>query len=209
MRSRLKYKQRKNKVLKEILISAPPQSHYFLQLMKSAFASRNFSCFDCQSRILHFAIWLLFLLVSFDWCLGQNAPWMNQDCFVVTWLMTYVCLHILHPHRKKNLHKKVVEYSTDRPSTHLRRKFNWFQLSALNFNFLHEKKKLNSLLLSANERAGIFATSRHFDLKSIIWSQSTASRIFASKRSFHRPTLSSLLARWHLTITITSYLHTL
>ena len=53
---------------------------------------------------------------------------------------------------KRNIHKKVVEYSTDRPSTHLRRKFNWFQLSA----FLQEKK-LNSLLLSANERSEIFA----------------------------------------------------
>ena len=113
--------------------------------MKSAFAfaSRHFWCFDCQSRILHFAIWLLFLLVSFDWSVGQNAPWMNQNCFVVTWLMTYVCLHILHPHRKKKIHKKVVEYSTDRPSTHLRRKFNWFQLSA----FLQEKKiKLSATL---------------------------------------------------------------
>ena len=107
MRSRLKYKQRENKVLKEILISTTLQSHYFLHLMKSAFASRHFSCFDCQSRILHFAIWLLFLLVSFDWCVGQNAPWMNQNCFVVTWLMTYVCLHILHTHQKKKYTKKL------------------------------------------------------------------------------------------------------
>ena len=107
MRSRLKYKQRENKVLKEILVSTTLQSHYFLHLMKSAFASRHFWCFDCQSRILHFAIWLLFLLVSFDWCVGQNAPWMNQNCFVVTWLMTYVCLHFLHPHRKKTYIKKL------------------------------------------------------------------------------------------------------
>ena len=64
MRSRLKYKQRENKVLKEILVSTTLQSHYFLHLMKSAFASRHFWCFDCQSRILHFAIWLLFFLVS-------------------------------------------------------------------------------------------------------------------------------------------------
>ena len=49
---------------------------------------------------------------NFDWSVRQNAPWMNQNCFVVTWLMTYVCLHILHPHRKKKIHKKVVEYST-------------------------------------------------------------------------------------------------
>ena len=39
---------------------------------------------------------------NFDWSVRQNAPWMNQNCFVVTWLMTYVCLHILHPHQKKN-----------------------------------------------------------------------------------------------------------
>ena len=143
--------------------------------MKSVFASKHFWCFDCQSRILFFfAIWLLFLLVSFDWSVGQNAPWMNQNCFVVTWLMTYVCLHILHPHRKKKIHKKVVEYSTDRPSTHLRRKFNWFQLSA----FLQEKK-LNSLLLSANERSEIFATCRHFDLKSIIWSHDPPHHTFS------------------------------
>ena len=50
MRNRLKYKQRKNKVLKEILISATLQSHYFLHLMKSAFASRHFSCFDNVSQ---------------------------------------------------------------------------------------------------------------------------------------------------------------
>ena len=106
-RSRLKYKQMENKVLKKILISTTLQSLYFLHLMKGAFASRHFSCFDCQSRILHFAIWLLFLLVSFDWSVGQNAPWMNQNCFVVTWLMTYVCLHILHPHQKKKYIKKL------------------------------------------------------------------------------------------------------
>ena len=156
-------------------------------------------------NFVFFAIWLLFLLVSFDWSVGQNAPWMNQNCFVVTWLMTYVWVFAHSSSSpKKKIHKKVVEYSTDRPSTHLRRKFNWFQLSA----FLQEKK-LNSLLLSANERSEIFATCRHFDLKSIIWSQSTASHLFARKRSFHRPTSSSLLARWHLMITITSYSHTL
>ena len=82
-------------------------------------------------------------------------------------------------------------------------------LTDFNFPRFCKKKKLNSLLLSANERSEIFATCRHFDLKSIIWSQSTASHLFARKRSFHRPTSSSLLARWHLMITITSYLHTL
>ena len=44
---------------------------------------------------------------NFDWSVRQNAPWMNQNCFVVTWLMTYVCLHILHPHRKKKYIKKL------------------------------------------------------------------------------------------------------
>ena len=172
--------------------------------MKSVFASRHFCCFDCQSRILFFcAIWLLFLLVSFDWSVGQNAPWMSE---LLCGYMAYDLRLFAHSSSspKKKIHKKVVEYSTDRPSTHLRRKFNWFQLST----FLQEKK-LNSLLLSANERSEIFATCRHFDLKSIIWSQSTASHLFARKRSFHRPTSSSLLARWHLMITITSYLHTL
>ena len=142
--------------------------------MKSTFASRHFPCFDCQSRILHFAIWLLFLLVSFDWSVCQNAPWMNQNCFVVTWLiwLTSVCTFFILTEKK--IHKKVVEYSTDRPSTHLRRKFNWFQLST----FLQEKK-LNSLLLSANKRAEIFATCRHFDLKSIIWSHDPPHHTFS------------------------------
>ena len=58
-------------------------------------------------NFVFFAIWLLFLLVSFDWSVGQNAPWMNQNYFVVTWPMTYVCLHILHPHRKKKYIKKL------------------------------------------------------------------------------------------------------
>ena len=44
---------------------------------------------------------------NFDWSVRQNAPWMNQNCFVVTWLMTYVCLHFLHPHRKKTYIKKL------------------------------------------------------------------------------------------------------
>ena len=180
--------------------------------MKSAFAfaSRHFWCFDCQSRILHFAIWLLFLLVSLI-STGVFVKMPREWIRIALWLhglwLTSVCTFFILTEKK--IHKKVVEYSTDRPSTHLRRKFNWFQLSALNFNFLHIQKKLNSLLLSANERAESFATCRHFDLKSIIWSQSTASHLFAQKRFFHRPTLSSLLARWHLSITITSYLHTL
>ena len=173
--------------------------------MKSVFPSRHFCCFDCQSRILFFfAIWLLFLLVSFDWSVGQNAPWMNQNCFVVTWLMTYVCLHFLHPHRKETYIKKLSNILLTDPQ------LTWGgNLTDFNFPRFCKKKKLNSLLLSANERSEIFATCRHFDLKSIIWSQSTASHLFARKRSFHRPTSSSLLARWHLMITITSYLHTL
>ena len=44
---------------------------------------------------------------NFDWSVRQNAPWMNQNCFVVTWLMTYVCLHFLHPHRKETYIKKL------------------------------------------------------------------------------------------------------
>ena len=79
--------------------------------MKSAFAfaSRHFWCFDCQSRILDFAVWLLFLLVSLisTGVFVKMPLWMNQNCFVVTWLMTYVCLHFLHPHRKETYIKKL------------------------------------------------------------------------------------------------------
>ena len=81
-------------------------------------------------------------------------------------------------------------------------------LTDFNFpRFSRKKIKLSATL--SQWTLWIFATCRHFDLKSIIWSQSTASHLFARKRSFHRPTSSSLLARWHLMITITSYLHTL
>ena len=81
-------------------------------------------------------------------------------------------------------------------------------LTDFNFpRFCKKKIKLSATL--SQWTLWIFATCRHFDLKSIIWSQSTASHLFARKRSFHRPTSSSLLARWHLMITITSYLHTL
>ena len=55
---------------------------------------------------------------------------------MVTWLVIYVCLYVLHPYRKSKLHKEeVVDYSTDRPLTHL----------ALNFNFLHKKIQLSAL----------------------------------------------------------------
>ena len=172
--------------------------------MKSVFASRHFWCFDCQSRILFFLLFgfCFFWFLSIGVWVKMPREWIRIALWLHGLWLTSVCTFFILTEKK--IHKKVVEYSTDRPSTHLRRKFNWFQLSA----FLQEKK-LNSLLLSANERSEIFATCRHFDLKSIIWSQSTASHLFARKRSFHRPTSSSLLARWHLMITITSYLHTL
>ena len=48
----------------------------------------------------------------------ERSCW-NQNGFMVTWLVIYVCLHILHPYRKNKLHKEVVDYSTDRPLTHL------------------------------------------------------------------------------------------
>ena len=58
--------------------------------------------FDCQSRILQFVIWLLFFCGFF---LGvwikmprERSCW-NQNGFMVTWLVIYVCLHILHPYR--------------------------------------------------------------------------------------------------------------
>ena len=134
---------------------------------------------------------------NFDWSVRQNAPWMNRNCFVVAWLMTYVCLHILYPHRKKTYIKKLSNILVTDPQLTWGGNLTDFKfLRSISTSFAHTKK-LNSLLLSANERAESFATCRHFDLKSIIWSQSTASHLFARKRFFHRPTLSSLLASWN------------
>ena len=99
--------------------------------MKSDSVLRIFSCFESPSRILHFAIrggwggggpihdFCFFWFLS--WRVGQNAAqwnW-NQNCYLimVTRLAIYVCLHFLHPHRKK--YKGVVDYSTDKPFTHL------------------------------------------------------------------------------------------
>ena len=69
-RSRVEYKLTENKVLNW---KDSAQSRYFLHLMKSTFVWRHFLCFDCQLRILLFAIWLLFLLVYFLEC-GSKCP---------------------------------------------------------------------------------------------------------------------------------------
>ena len=76
--------------------------------------------------------------------------------------MSYVCLHILHPDRTK-LHKGVVDYSTDRPLSHLALSINLvstfctqFVLFALkSFNFLDCLGLID--VFSANERAEIIA----------------------------------------------------
>ena len=100
--------------------------------MKSAFVSRHFSwLFDCQSRILHFAIWLLFLVVSCLEC-GSKCRAVNKAEIRITWLMFYFCWHIFHPHRKKKNY--ITELS-----------FYWHTLNSpeadnqFNFNFLHRK----------------------------------------------------------------------
>ena len=108
---------------------------------------------------------------------------------------------------KKKIHKKVVEYSTDRRST---RKFNWFQLSTLNFNFLHTKKvKLCAAFSQWACWNFCNLPSRWSEVHNLI----PVHRItpFCSEALVSSPNLvlRSLLARWHLSITITSYLHTL
>ena len=84
----------------------------FMKLEK-CFCFKTFSYFGCQSIILDFAIWLLFLVLS--WSVGMPREWSwNQNCFMFTsWLFvieTYVCLYILYPHQKK-IHKGVADYS--------------------------------------------------------------------------------------------------
>ena len=112
--------------------------------MKSVLASRHFCCFDCQSRILFFFCYLAFVSSGFFRLeCGSKCPVNESEL-----LCGYMAFDLrLFAHSssspKKKIHKKVVEYSTDRPSTHLRRKFNWFQLST----FLQEKKiKLSATL---------------------------------------------------------------
>ena len=93
-----KNKQKENKVLKRF--SATLQSRYFRGWMKSAFVW-HVPCFDCLSRILHFRIRLLFL----SWSVGQNAALSKSEllygCMAFD-VRRYVCLHILHPHRKES-----------------------------------------------------------------------------------------------------------
>ena len=62
---------------------------------KGAFVSRHFSCFDCQSRILHFAIRLLFLLVSL--LEGGSKCWVNnaEIRFRGLWFMSVCTFFIL------------------------------------------------------------------------------------------------------------------
>ena len=94
----------------------------FLKSFKS-FCFKTFFMFDCQSFV---GVWIKMSRERSCWNHG----------FMVTWLVIYVCLYVLHPYRKSKLHKEeVVDYSTDRPLTHL----------ALNFNFLHKKIQLSAL----------------------------------------------------------------
>ena len=89
--------------------------------MKSAFVSKHFSCFYFQSRILHFAIWLLFLLVCFlesgSKCRVNEAEIRIAFWFHVFWFTSVCTFFIL---TEKNCLKGVVDYSTDRPLTHPR-----------------------------------------------------------------------------------------
>ena len=69
--------------------------------------------------------------------------------------MIYVCLHILHPHRKNYVKELSIVLLTD-PLLTCRCRSIYFQLSALkNFNFLDCLGLIDAL--SANERAEIIA----------------------------------------------------
>ena len=64
----------------------------------------------------------------------------NQTCFLimVAGLVIYVYLLIRHPHRKKYVKELFIVLLTD-PLLTWRCRSIWFQLSAINFNFLHSK----------------------------------------------------------------------
>ena len=141
---------------------------------------------------------------------GSKCPWMNQNCFVVTWLMTYVCLHILHPHQKKKYIKKLSNILlTDAQLT-------WGG-NLTDFNFLRSistfctEKKVKLCAAFSQWACWNFCNlpSRWSEVHNLI----PVHRItpFCSEALVSSPNLvlRSLLARWHLSITITSYLHTL
>ena len=79
--------------------------------------------FDCQSRILQFVIWLLFLVVSFLVCGSKCHVKEAAEIRMALWLhglrFTSVCTFFIFTEKKNKLHKEVVDYSTDRPLTHL------------------------------------------------------------------------------------------
>ena len=80
--------------------------------------------FGCQSRILQFVIRLLFFCGLF---LGV---WIQMPRVKSEWLHGYMTwdlrlfAHSSSLYRKDKLHKEVVDYSTDRPLTHLRLTIN-------------------------------------------------------------------------------------
>ena len=121
--------------------------------MESAFVSRHFSCFDCQSRILHFTIWLLFLMVSFLECGSKcRVNYAEIRIALVTWLLICVFLHIFHPYWQK-LHKGVVDYSTDRPLTPCRLTINLVSTFCSKFQLFALKTFKLSSLFGINWRA--------------------------------------------------------
>ena len=139
--------------------------------MKGYFVLRSFSCFECPSRILHFAISLIhgfYFCWFLSWSVGQYAApqwnW-NQNCYLimVTWLIRDIRLFAHSSSSPKKIQKGVVDYSTGRPLTHLALSINListfctqFQLFALkNVNFLDCLGLIDAF--SANERAEIIA----------------------------------------------------
>ena len=69
--------------------------------------------FDCQSRILHFVIWLLFLLVSFLEC-GSKCRAVNKaEIRIALWLLglwfTSVCTFFIHTEKKKKRKEKKIQ----------------------------------------------------------------------------------------------------
>ena len=113
--SRLKYEQTEKKGLKKIFRNT---SITLLSLFNEKwFCFKTFFMFDCQTRILHFAIWLLFLFLwFFSGSVGENTAWTKLKSELLygihgLWLRVSTFFILT----EKKLHEGVVDYSTNRP----------------------------------------------------------------------------------------------
>ena len=113
--------------------------------MKSAFVFRHFSwLFDCQSRILHFAIWLLFLVVSFLEC-GSKCRAVNKAEIRIYMAHDDLLLfaHSSSSPKKKNL-RELSFYWQTLNSPEAEDQFNFNSLRSIS-TFCTEKFQLSAL----------------------------------------------------------------